>query len=551
MLSWLSVIALFLPRTHAQTPQAQPLAQPRAQEVRVFRYEIDVRLEPEKSFLHATAKLILMGAKCPGAIELELNPRLKILEVTDARGRKLEFDRGRRVGSPKLALRIAEPCDANPFTTLAFTYEGVFPPGLLDYITKDGILLRDEARWYPAIDFSEFTDNDIKIRLPIGWLAISSGDQPTENSGVSSGIQRWTTARPVSSRSLVALPFSHLCSGYGGGIEDTPMGGVGSSGWACVAPEYESRASKLGLGNLLETYSLLLRGPAVRDLKLVQGFPGQRGVLGYSAPGFLVVSEDVVKHAGEKDYAPEFLPHEIAHQWFPIEVTLKSEADGWLAESLAEYLAWRYLEGTAPEQAHRMVARAMRDALGPKPLRPLSRGLKLFAEENWEVTHATLYDRGMLVWRTLETVIDRERVDRALREYYRRYAGQSASIADFHKICEEISGRNLGWFFDYFINGTELPEIELRRLPSSVPNEMAGEIRLKNVPPDFEARVELRIETTGAPVTHSVATRGEVTPFTVTVPRTVIRVILDPNSRILRRIGAAPKSSPPVGGRIN
>jgi len=271
----------------------------------------------------------------------------------------------------------------------------------------------------------------------------------------------------------------------------------------------------------------------------VKGFPNQGGAVGYSAPGFLVVSEDVVKFHDYPDYAPEFLPHEIAHQWFPIEVTLAREEDGWLAESLAEYLAWRYLQERDPARARRMVARAMRDALVPEPLPPLSLGLRLFALEGESVTHATLYQRGMLVFRTLETVIDRERVDRVLREYYQRYAGKAASIADFRKLCEEISGRNLRWFFDYFIEGTRIPQMVIRRTRSAAPNEVSGEIILRNVPPEFNVRVEMRLETAGGPVEHSVATRGEVTPFTATTPQPVTRITLDPDQRILRWTEAA------------
>ena len=186
-----------------------------------------------------------------------------------------------------------------------------------------------------------------------------------------------------------------------------------------------------------------------------------------------------------------------------------------------------------------MVARAMRDALAPDPMRPLSLGLHLFALENNDVTRATLYQRGMLVFRTLETVIDRERLDRALREYYQRFAGKSASIGDFRKICEEISGRHLGWFFDYFLNRAQIPEIQIRRTPSAAPNEVSGEIIVRNVPPEFQVRVEMRVETLSGPAEHSVATRGEVTPFTITVPQAATRLILDPDQRILRWTEAA------------
>lgn len=191
-------------------------------------------------------------------------------------------------------------------------------------------------------------------------------------------------------------------------------------------------------------------------------------------------------------------------------------------ETLADYLAWRTLEEREPEQARRAVARAMRNAL-----------------EDREATRRAFDERAVLVWRTLETVIGRQRVDAALREYYRRHRGGSAGISGFRAICEEVSGRDLGWFFGYYISGTELPEIEIRRAPAG-PNEYAGEIVIRNAPPEFVVRVEMRLHlANGATLEHSVATSGPVTPFALNTPDAVTRVTLDPNARILRVTDAA------------
>ncbi len=517
----------------------QEKSRPQRQPVTAERYEIEVSFQPEKSFLHARAGVTLRADPSLEAIAFELNPHLQILEVTDGQGRKLEFKRSGRLGSPKLSVRLAEPVGTRRAITLTFSYEGTLPVRSLDYITKDGILLRDESRWYPAVDLAAFTQNEFHIGIPSRWRAITSG-APVSSVGSGLGATyNWKTWQPVSSRSIVALPDEQQR------CVPEPLKKDGYSeiqrGSACFIGPQQDSGMRLAarVHELLDRYKDLFGPYRHSETLVVAGFPGQRGAIGYSAPGFLVVSEDAVKFFDYPGYAPEFLPHEIAHQWFPIEVTLASQEDGWLAESLAEYLAWRYLEETDPEQARRMAARAMRDALAPEPLPPLGLGLRLFALENWEVTHATLYQRGLLVWRTLETVIDRERVDLALREYYRRYAGRSASIADFRKICEEISGRELGWFFDYFLSGTRIPEIEFRRTPAMAPNEVAGEIILHNVPPDFQVRVEMRLETTAGPIEHSVATRGEVTAFTATSKNPVTRIALDPDLRILRWTEAA------------
>ncbi len=507
------------------------------QKVRVEKYEIAVRFEPEKSFLHAKATVTLRAEQKTETIELELNPRLSILQVTDVQGRKLEFRRSGRLGSPKLQIWLAEAAAAELEIQLTFVYEGTLLRGALDYITKDGILLRDESRWYPVLDMSAFTQNDISIHVPPGWFALTSGNWTEPGMKLNSPFQ-WRTKQAVSSRSIVGLPVNMRCHESDDMIFASPplRFNVGLYRWfGCPQSGMPLRAT---VSRIIQSNVVLMDGPRSRTITLVQGFPGQQGAIGYSAPGFLVVSEDVIKFHDNPGWAPEFLPHEIAHQWFPIEVTLARPEDGWLAESLAEYLAWRYLLEKEPEQARRMIQRAMRDALAPDPLRPLALGLQLFREP-WEVVHATLYQRGLLVWRTLETVIDRERVDHALREYYKRFAGKSASTIDFRKICEEISGRDLGWFFEYFISGTQIPEISLRRMPSDAPNVLAGEIVVNNVPADFQVRVEMRVQTSAGPVNHSVATRGEVTPFSLNLAAPATQVTLDPDMRLLRWTEAA------------
>jgi tetratricopeptide (TPR) repeat protein len=510
--------------------------------VRVERYEIDVTFRPEESFLRAKTSVTLRALQAVEAIEFELNPRLEIDEVTDAQGRRLEVHRSGRLGSPKLLVRLAEACPAEQGVTLTFSYRGTIDSrGGLDYITRDGILLGDEARWYPAVDLAAFTENDISITVPPGWHAVSSGENVEKRSTDAASTYRWKTTHGVSSRSVVAYPkgADWLCVAVPGDKSWEPE--LTYPVESCFASNQmaASLRTQRKLAEALHAYAQRLGSHPRPKLSLVKGFPKQRGAIGYSAPGLLVVSEDVLKYDDYPGYAPEFLPYEIAHQWFPLQVTLASQADGWLAEGLAEYLAWRYLLDKDPEQARVMVERAMRDALEPEPPRPLSLGLNLFATETWEVTRATLYDRGLLVFRTLETVIGRSRVDAALRELYKRHSGRSASIADFRKICEEISGRDLGWFFEYFINGTQIPEIELRRLPAAAPGETLGEIVLRNVPADFQVRVEMRINTTKGIVEHSVATRGAVTAFTANVAGPVTSFTLDPDLRILRWTDAA------------
>jgi tetratricopeptide (TPR) repeat protein len=268
-----------------------------------------------------------------------------------------------------------------------------------------------------------------------------------------------------------------------------------------------------------------------------------RGPRGYysAVPGKITQGLDFLRFSESDLFLPDLLPREIARQWLLSAGWQAGGRDEWLAEGLPEYLAWRYLGEAHPEVARALVTQAMRDYVAGGLHQPLF-GSAEETEEEGEALILSSRQRGLLVLRTLETVIDRERVDRVLPVLIRRSGKNPPSVALLEKVCEEIAGRNLRWFFDYFVEGTGMPTIELRRLPSETPGIAAGEILVKGLPPEGSVRVEMAVHTAQGVIAHSVATRGEVTPFTVNVPAPALGITLDPDQRILRWTEAAERS---------
>lgn len=260
-----------------------------------------------------------------------------------------------------------------------------------------------------------------------------------------------------------------------------------------------------------------------------------------SSPRRIDVPENVALSAAHTEFFPGVLPFEVAHIWFPDTDADAGRYNPRFVEIMAVYLAWRYLLETNPEAARVMAAQALRDSVAQTLPHSLSFAIDKFPSPGL-VPRAALDRRGLLVMRTLETVIDRERVDRAIPEFIRRYDGHPASVADFQRVCENIAGRKLDWFFRYFFDGTQIPTIELRRLPSETPGVAAGELIVKGLPPEGSVRVEMAVRTAQGVVEHSVATRGEATPFTVNVPAPALGITLDPDMRILRWTEAAERS---------
>ena len=221
------------------------------------------------------------------------------------------------------------------------------------------------------------------------------------------------------------------------------------------------------------------------------------GPTGYvnSAAGEIHASIDVFEPSASALRLPDLLPREVARQWVLHGETGSRVKNRVLAEGLPEYLAWRYLRETSPETARALVAEAMRNSPAGNPGDAPKDGPKRHALPGLLPEFLAERQRGLLILRTLETVIDRERVDRVLPEFVRRYGRRSFSLADFEKVCEEVAGRNLGWFFRYFFDEGGIPEIELRRVPSESPGVVAGEIVVHGLPPEGSVRVEMAVRT--------------------------------------------------------
>lgn len=63
------------------------------------------------------------------------------------------------------------------------------------------------------------------------------------------------------------------------------------------------------------------------------------------------------------------------------------------------------------------------------------------------------YARAGATLKTLENLVGRGRMDRLMRIYHQRYRFQHPDSRDFQRVASEVSGQDLGWFFDQFVFG--------------------------------------------------------------------------------------------------
>lgn len=145
----------------------------------------------------------------------------------------------------------------------------------------------------------------------------------------------------------------------------------------------------------------------------------------------------------------DVVAHELAHQWFGDAVTPETWKDIWLNEGFATYSEALWVENQNGKEAYQNF------------MKKLDYGFyqgTVYDPEGF-IFGSTVYKKGAWCLHMLRGVVGDQVFFEILRKYYSRYEFKNASTEDFMKVCEEVSGTDLKYFFEQWIfTGKGRPE---------------------------------------------------------------------------------------------
>ncbi|MBX3728049.1 MAG: hypothetical protein KF858_02600 [Candidatus Sumerlaeia bacterium] len=145
--------------------------------------------------------------------------------------------------------------------------------------------------------------------------------------------------------------------------------------------------------------------------------------------------------------------HELAHQWFGNQVTPTSFDHLWLNEGWATYCEALYVEHDQGFNAYKAAIAAWISS-GTNNTTPM-------VNSNADAFQTSLvYRKGGLVLHMLRHVMGDEDFFEGTREYLRRFDYGVVETDDFREVMEDVSGLNLGPFFQQWVYGTGRPEYQ-------------------------------------------------------------------------------------------
>ncbi|MDP2478972.1 MAG: M1 family metallopeptidase [Candidatus Palauibacterales bacterium] len=313
----------------------------------------------------------------------------------------------------------------------------------------------DRARnWFASVDHpADKAAVTLRVTMPSDWTSVANGvrvlDLPLPD-----GRRRqvWVEKVPI--------PVYTMVVGAGRlAVEDGGVARVGPGRRAVpihyvVFPEDAARGPELfgAAARIVETFSRLFGAYPYRKLDLVESATRYGGMENTTAIFF---PEEGVSRGSVTEST---VAHEITHQWFGDGVTEARWRDLWLSEGFASYGDALWQETSRGRDAYRrrmaeFEARYLAsDAVGRPVLGPVPSDLTRLLDAN-------AYQKGAWVLGMLRGLVGDSAFFGGLRRYFARYRGESALTPRFESAMEDVSGLDLGWFFDQWLRRPGAPRV--------------------------------------------------------------------------------------------
>lgn len=428
----------------------------------VLHYDIDLSVSPDRQSIDGTITFMAEARVPLAAIDLDfrgLEVRRVSVDSQDATFQATD---------EKLHIELPVAIAAQQVFTGQVVYGGqpvpfasVSDPSTIIGWTahRNGAVVLGEpdgaSSWYPVnnrpADKARYT---LQIETPAEFTVFANGNLTSMTSQAGATTYRWEVPWPTASY-LVALhisPYAVVTETTGAGIvlqyQFPPHLATAATESLRRTPDHLEFLAETFGAYPFDTYGAVVidvdtaPSPAIReDWVAVKGLETQTFSL-------LFWENTIDEHLAI---------HELAHQWFGNSVGIADWRHIWLKEGFATYSEWlwdEHLEGvgsiTAKVTDPEFYAdfRAQYEAYPPG------------APPKDNLYHPTVYIRGAMTLHALRMRLGDEQFFSFVRRFVAQYTYATATTADFIQLAEEVSNSELDRFFEVWLYGDKLPEVD-------------------------------------------------------------------------------------------
>ena len=318
-------------------------------------------------------------------------------------------------------------------------------------MSDDRAVLRDEETLVQGPKLLRFTR--LSIVVPPDWEVISVGRLVERSSGFDSTLFVREFDQPLST-------IGWICAGKYIRWQDTAGQqaiSVYRSEKDTIAEEKIAAQARAALDYYSRKFSPYRFGEF--SIVHVDDWVAGRNVLAVAAPSLIMIKDRAFETEDRFEQAATILPHEVAHQWWPLTVFIDQESLALLSEGLCEYSTLLFNESSGTMTG--------RDSLKTHPLlRPLlaraTKKQEAPLQQRADLRFVpTQYLKASYVHNMLRRTIGDSLLLLLYRDFAQKFHTKNAGLADFQNLAEELTGKKLDWFFDEWVRKTGIPRLRI------------------------------------------------------------------------------------------
>jgi aminopeptidase N len=502
---------------YSTTLEAQP------DPISVQHYVIDAELLPATHELKAKARVQFQARESVNDVQFELNSNLFPTNITDGEGQVLS---SRRLGDGEsLEVSLRKQLAKGESGTVVLEYEGALADAdhspvegvQLAYIGDEESYLLYPARWFPVSGYrtSRYTA-EFHLTVPAGLQLASGGQVQSQLSG---------------DKVVYTIVYDHPQFPGSIAFVNHPPQVVNANGTTVrvfFSPQHQgvARPYAEAAAGMSSFFASKFGPPAEGNLALVE--IDDRSLGGYAGAGTVFLAS--------RGISPEvntgLLSQEVAQQWWRGLVSPATKADLWIDHGLATYCEALFIEHVGGAQALDARIKEMAiDALthDTVPIRAASRMAEFSPGYK-----TLLYDKAAYVMHMLRWELGDEAFFKGLAEFANRYAYKSATTDNFRDVMDQVSGKKLDGFFLQWFDSTGASDFTLDYTVYKVKSGYKISGTISQDKDLFSMPVEVRVNTTGEPVTTRVDVEGRSSPFAINTKDMPKGMVVDPDNRVLK-----------------
>ncbi|MBI2821646.1 MAG: tetratricopeptide repeat protein, partial [Acidobacteria bacterium] len=249
-----------------------------------------------------------------------------------------------------------------------------------------------------------------------------------------------------------------------------------------------------------------------------------------AGPGIVYLPLDLLDDSPLSDVE---VARRLGLQWWGLGVIPESPQDMMLADGFAYYQAAQYLASRSQQAYKDEILKLAVLALKYENRASISGAWRLgFRSDEYR---SVVGGKGAWVLHMLEDIMGRDKILTLLKEFASANLGKQASLAQFKSKASAAAGQDLHWFFGQWVDATGVPELEV---DYTVYKLAEGGFRvdgtIKQNLESFRMPLRVALEAQGKVETETVQVAGKATKFELRSAERPVRILLDPEQRVLR-----------------